>query len=104
MIASAAPILLIIGSTIFLHEKPKKKVLNGTLISLIGVIIIILRPFFENGLDSSLIGNILLTISMGLTVFYILLLKEISPKYNPLTLTFWIFMISAVSFLPLIKT
>jgi drug/metabolite transporter (DMT)-like permease len=101
VIASAAPILLIIGSTIFLHEKPKKKIINGTIISLIGVLIIILRPLFENGLDSSMIGNILFAISVGLTVLYTLLLKKISPKYNPLTLTFWIFIITAVSLLPL---
>jgi drug/metabolite transporter (DMT)-like permease len=101
IIASAAPILLIISSAIFLKEKPKKKVINGTLISLIGVLIIIIHPFFESGLNNSMIGNILLTISVGLSVFYTVLLKKISPKYNPLTLTFWIFIITAVSLLPL---
>lgn len=102
IISSAAPIFIIIGSAIFLHEKPKKKVIQGTIISLIGVLIIILRPLFENGLDSSLIGNIFFLVAMGLSVFYTLLLKEISPKYNPLALTFWIFLISSLSFLPLV--
>lgn len=102
IISSAAPIFIIIGSTIFLHEKIKKKMVQGTLISLLGVIIIVLRPIFENGMDSSLIGNILFIVSMGLSVFYTLLLKEIAPKYNPLTLTFWIFFITSLSFLPLV--
>lgn len=102
MISSAAPIFLIIGSTMFFHERLKKKIVEGTLISLVGVLFIILRPMFENGLDSTLIGNILFTISMGLSVFYTLMLKEIAPKYNPLTLTFWIFTITSISFLPLV--
>lgn len=102
MIASAAPIFLVIGSTIFLHEKIKKKVIEGTIVSLLGVMLIIIQPVLQNGMDSSLIGNILFTVSMGLSVFYTLLIKEIAPKYNPLTLTFWIFTISTISFLPLV--
>lgn len=102
IISSAAPIFIIIGSTIFLHKKPKKKIIQGTLISLVGILLIVLRPVFENGLDSSLIGNMLYVVAMGLSVFYTLMLKEIAPKYNPLSLTFWIFLISSISFLPLV--
>lgn len=102
IISSAAPIFLIIGSTLFLHEKIKKKVIFGMTVSLAGVVLIILRPIFETGVDNSLIGNLLFTVSMGLSVFYTLMLKEISPKYNPLTLTFWIFVISSISFIPLV--
>jgi drug/metabolite transporter (DMT)-like permease len=102
IIASAAPVFLILGSILFLHEKPKKKVLQGTLISLIGVLIIIFNPILETGLDYSLLGNLFFTVSMILSVVYTLLLKEIAPKYAPLTLTFWIFTITAVSFSPLV--
>jgi drug/metabolite transporter (DMT)-like permease len=100
IIFSAAPIFIIIGSTILLHEKPKRKVISGTLISLFGILIVILQPLFDKSISSSVLGNVLFIISMGLSVFYTLLLKEISPKYNPLTLTFWIFTITSISFLP----
>jgi drug/metabolite transporter (DMT)-like permease len=102
IISSAAPIFIIIGSAFFLHEKPKRKIIQGTLVSLIGVLIIVLRPIFENGVDSSLVGNLLFVVSMGLSVFFTLLLKEIAHKYNPLTLTFWIFLITSLSLLPLV--
>lgn len=102
IISSAAPIFIIIGSTIFLNEKPKRKIIQGTFISLIGILFIVLRPVFEHGLDSSLVGNMLYVVAMGLSVFYTLMLKEIAPKYNPLTLTFWIFLIGSISFLPLV--
>lgn len=102
VISSAAPLFLIIGSTIFLHEKLKRKVIQGSLISLIGVLIIVLQPLFQKGFDSGLVGNMLFIVSMGFGVFYTLLLKEISPKYSALTLTFWIFTLTALSFLPLV--
>lgn len=102
IISSAAPLFIIIGSTLFLHEKLKKKVMQGALISLIGVLIIVMRPLIEGGINNSLIGNLMFIVSMGLSVFYTLLLKEIAPKYNPLTLTFWIFLLTAISFSPFI--
>jgi drug/metabolite transporter (DMT)-like permease len=102
IISSAAPVFLILGSMLFLHEKPKKKVLRGTAISLIGIAIIILRPIFEQGLDSSILGNLFFIVSMILSVIYTLLLKEIAAKYNAFTLTFWIFAIAAITLSPLV--
>ena len=75
IIECAAPIFIIFGSTFFLHEKMKTKMLKGAIVSLIGVILIVLRPIFENGYDSTLIGNLFFIVSMGLFVFYTLLHK-----------------------------
>lgn len=102
IISSAGPLFLIFGSIFFLHEKPKKRVIEGTLVSLLGVMIIILRPLFEKGGDASIVGNIFFIVSMILGVSYTLLLKEIAPKYRPMTLTFWIFTIASVCFLPFV--
>src|SRR5579864_4922114 len=44
IIASTIPIFLIFGAIFFLHEKPNTKTIIGTVVSLIGVIIIIVRP------------------------------------------------------------
>jgi len=100
IIYSAAPIFIIIGSAIMLHENPKIKVIGGTIISLLGIMIVILQPLLNSNAGDSILGNILFIVSMGISVFYTLLLKELSPKYNPLTLTFWIFTLTATSFLP----
>src|SRR3989344_8752793 len=61
IIIASAPIILIISSVIFLNEKLRAKVLLGTLISLLGVLAIILRPLIESGgLTGSVLGNFLL--------------------------------------------
>lgn len=100
IIASAAPIFLLIGSALFLKEKIKNKTIYGTIVSLLGVIIIILRPLIEQGLDASIIGNVLLLISTAAFVVYTILLKEYNFKYNAFTLTFWLFVITAIIYFP----
>ena len=101
IIASSAPILLLIGSYFVLKEKPKKKTLFGTILGLAGVLLIIFMPIIERGLEGEILGNLLFVVSMCSFALYTILLKEFKLPYSPLTLTFWIFAIATVSFFPL---
>lgn len=101
VIASAGPIFLILGSVFFLHEKLRPKVVAGTIVSLLGVMVIIIQPIIEKGLDGSVIGNLLFVFATIGAVGHTILLKELAQKYSALTLTFWSFAIGALTFLPL---
>lgn len=101
IIGSAAPIFIIIGSIAFLKEKFNKKVILGAGVSLIGITIIVLRPFLEDRGDGALAGNLLLVIGTLAVVIYTLMLKKIDSSYSTLTITFWTFMIAAIFFLPM---
>ena len=101
IIASIAPIIIILGSWLFLHEKPRLKVVIGTTLALLGIGAIVLQPLIEHGLSSSLLGNAFFVIATLGTVGHALLLKKFIEKYRPLSITFWSFAIGAVSFLPL---
>lgn len=100
IIGSSAPVFLIIGAMFFLKEKPKKRVIFGTSISLIGVLVIILQPLIETGLDSSILGNIFFLLSMICAVLYALLMKKFNLKYPISTITFWLFAITALTYFP----
>jgi drug/metabolite transporter (DMT)-like permease len=100
IIASSAPIFLILGSFFFLKEKISQKVIMGTAISLIGVSIIILRPLFDHGLDGTILGNLMFLFSTLAFVVYTLLLKEHTFKHNAATVTFYLFAFSTVIFFP----
>lgn len=100
IIASSAPIFLIIGSFFMLKEKIKVKTAIGTLISLFGVIIVVLQPLLNNGFDSSIIGNILFILATLSLVLYTLLLKEYNLPYSSRTITFWMFALSTLIFFP----
>ncbi|MBI2033289.1 MAG: DMT family transporter [Candidatus Levybacteria bacterium] len=100
IIASSGPILLILGSMIFLKEHPGIKKIAGGLMGLMGVIIIILQPLIEKGLDASVTGNLFLIIATLSSIIPVFILRKLTKIYEPMTLVFWSFVISAITFLP----
>jgi len=104
IIASSGPIVLYLASIIVLGEKPHKKVLIGTLVSLAGVFAIIGQPILLKRIDGELLGNLFFVIATLGAVAHALVLKRISVKIPTLTLTFWMFFIGSVSFfIPAVK-
>lgn len=101
IILSAGPIILIIGSFFYLKEKLKQKVVAGTLVSLLGVLVIVIMPLLKQGLDGNVIGNILLVGAAIGSVIHALLLKKILPNYKALTIAFWSFLIGSLPLIPL---
>ncbi len=100
VIASTAPVFLLIGAIALFHEKARKKLLLGMILSFVGVIVIVVEPVITSGIDISFMGNIFFLVAMCLSVVYILLLKELAPKYHVITLLFWTFAIAAITLLP----
>ena len=94
IISSTMPIYLILGSILFLHEIPKAKVILGTLVSLIGVLIIIFRPIDHQYLTALVTGNVDFILSVLSLACYTLLLKWLKPPYHSSTLVFWMFFIA----------
>lgn len=107
IIGSSAAIFIILGSMIFLKEHPKKKVIIGTVLSLLGVLTIVFSPFLTDGAHTasqnvaSFVGNIFLIIAVLGSVIHTLILRKIAKVYPTATLTFWSFMIGFVSFIPM---
>ena len=102
IIFSIGPIILIIASIIFLKERPKSKVIIGTAISLFGICTIILRPLLDSGNLGSIVGNLILFIVTIFSVIQVLLLKKLTERNNPLTITFWTFLIGSIPLIPLV--
>lgn len=100
IILSAGPIVLILGSFFYLKEKLKLKVISGTFVSLLGILLIVLLPLFREGLDGSILGNLFLVGAAVGSVVHSLLLKKIMPKYKALTIAFWQFLIGSLPLLP----
>ncbi|CAN5191984.1 DMT family transporter [soil metagenome] len=100
IITAAAPIFLILGSVILFKERVKKKVILGSGISLLGVLLIIIRPLFDKGIDGSIIGNILFVLGTLSFVTYTILIKEYSTHLRTTTVTFYMFAFATVIFFP----
>lgn len=101
IISSSGPVFLYLFSILILHEKRHYKVLIGTIISLVGVLIIVGQPLLTNSLDEQILGNLFFIIAMLGAVGHAVISKEILQKYNALSITFWSFLIGSITFLPM---
>jgi len=101
IIDSSVPLFLIIGAVLFLKETPKPKMLFGMAVSLIGILIIIIRPSDHISPTGSILGNIFLLLSVFSLVGYTLLLKKFKLSYPASTLLFWMFLLATITFFPL---
>ena len=104
IIVSSGPIFLILFAMLFLKEHPKRKVFLGTFVSLLGVLLIILRPAFEKGLDSSIIGNVFFLATTIGSVYHTIMTKRLIERYSIMTLTFWYMFLGSLPLIPFVVT
>lgn len=103
ILLATVPTFTVLSAVIFLKEKLKIHTIIGIIVSFIGTIIIIGQPIFKHQSQSQtvIIGDTLILVSVIAWALYTIVNKEIAVKYQPLTVLPVIFLIGAVSFLPL---
>lgn len=99
LIASSAPIFIVLYSLLFLKEKPKKKLVVGSLIGLFGVILVLSAPLIIDGKLSAL-GNLFYLLAMLGGVIAVLLVRQIAKRNSAQAITFWSFAIGGAGFIP----
>ncbi len=102
IIASSAPIFIYFFSIFFLKERPKRKVLIGIFVSLIGVLTIILSPIFLNFKKinfGEVEGNFFILLATLGYVFSTIISKDLLRKVNPYFVSFFSFFSSSILFL-----
>lgn len=101
VIGSSQPILTLLFAILFLRERFQPRKFMGMLLGTLGILLIVLEPLLEVGIDGSVIGNIFLVIAAVAAVGQTIAGKKVLPRYEPFAFTFWSFVIGAASFLPL---
>lgn len=100
LIGSSAPIFILLYALFFLgREKPKKKLISGSLIGLFGVLLVLITPLFKNG-NLAALGNLYYLIGMFGGVIAIILARKVMKRNDPVTITFWTFVVGSVGFIP----
>lgn len=100
LIGSAAPIFVVIISIFFLHEKTKLKTIAGSILGLLGVLIVLIQPILEKGIDGSFNGNVLLILATLASIVHLFISKSLGKKYQPITIAFYSFLLASLSFIP----
>ena len=106
IIGSSGPIFIYLLSIIFLKEKPKKKVLIGMLIALIGVLVIIISPIFlerKKFIIGAIEGNLFILIAVFGGVLQTIIGRDILKKINPFQVAAITFLFGSLTFLPFIS-
>lgn len=101
IIGASGPIFLLIFASILFHEKLRRKTLLGTLISMLGVLIIVFQPTPIEQTKGFLLGNLFLLLSTLSGVIHTFLLKKLITRYSLFSLNFWSSLLSALFLMPL---
>lgn len=107
LIGATTPVLLLLAGWWFLKEKVNRKEKIGTVLALLGTLVIVFEPIYRGEvLDHTFsltrtTGNVLVLLGNLAWVAYTILSKEISKKYSALTVTFISIIVGLVTFLPL---
>lgn len=100
IIGSAGPVFIILFSFLLLRAKPRKKILVGALLGLIGVLMFLITPLFRTGAHIVSLGNVFLLISALGGIVHAIIGHDLLKKYSVLIITFWSFVIGTLSFVP----
>lgn len=100
LIASSAPIFLILYSLFFLkREKPKSKLVTGSLVGLIGVITVLGAPLILDGKIAA-VGNLYYLLAMIGSALGVIIMRKMMKRNNPYAITFWTFITGSLGFVP----
>lgn len=87
VISSFVPLLVALGAWIFLKEKLKIRGILGLFMSITGIVILTLMSGNDESADKIILGNIMEVGAMVAAAANMLIIKKLSDRYNPWTLT-----------------
>ncbi len=100
VIMVTSPIIVLTFATIFLKEKATKKKLIGIFIGMFGAILLIMYGRDVNTATNATLGNILVFVNATSYAMYLILIKNLTKKYHPLTLAKWLYLFGLILVIP----
>jgi len=100
IIITAIPVLVVIFSAFILKEKITSNKLLGISVGAIGAILLIAYGNKSQGTSSTL-GNLFVFLNACSYALYLVLVKPLMKKYNPLTVISWVFLFGFLFVFPI---
>ena len=100
IIMTLSPILVIIFSAIIIKEKITIRKLLGIFLGIVGAATLILKSGSISLDNTFFVGNILIFINATSYSIYLVLVKTLMTKYNPITVMFYVFSFGLIFVLP----
>lgn len=100
MIIGLTPVVTVLLASLFFSEPLSRRRIAGSLLSFLGVVLIVLRPKTGEALDSWR-GDLLIGLGVLSWVFYTLLSRAALARHSPMTVTFGTISIGTALLAPL---
>ena len=100
VIMVTTPIIVLTFSAFILKEKATKRKLSGILIGMFGAILLIVYGNDIGVSSNAVLGNILVFINAASYALYLILIKNLTQKYHPLSLAKWLYLFGLFLVLP----
>ncbi|MGG8495364.1 DMT family transporter [Tenacibaculum sp. TC6] len=95
------PIMVLIFSSILLKERLFLRKIIGVVIGLIGAVVLILYGNNqEDNAENMMLGNFLVFINAASYAMYLVLVREVIQKYNPIVFVKWLYLFGFLLVLP----
>lgn len=102
LLSALAPVVVLLLSAIFLKERPTRRKLFGILFSMSGAALIIWLSGSGNTQHETGTIGILYSLATVLCFSsFLVITRKVSMRYQPVTVTKWMFLVSAIVALPL---
>jgi len=96
-----APILVLIFASILLKEKLILRKIAGVVIGLIGAVILIVYGSSSNAdAKNMMLGNFLVFVNAASYAMYLVQVKKLIAKYNPIVFVKWLYLFGLIFVLP----
>lgn len=99
VLIATGPLFTLLLSSIFLKEKITKRVLIGCIVGFVGITVITMSHLSGNP-QLSPVGDLMIIGSILALVIYEIFSKKLFETYTPLVVTFYSFLIGAITFGP----
>lgn len=100
IIYTSVPVLVLIFSYFILNEKITRTKIFGIIIGGTGALMLIIYSNKNEG-TSTLLGNALIFLNAIFYAFYLVYVKPLMKKYQPITVISWVFLIGFIFMIPI---
>ena len=100
VIMVSTPILVLIFSAFIIKERPTGKKISGILIGMLGATVLIVFGKEVGTSSNPVLGNLLIFANASFYSLYLILIKNLTKKYHPITLAKWLYLFGFFMVLP----
>lgn len=100
VIMVSTPILVLIFSAFIIKERPTGKKISGIFIGMLGATVLIVFGKEVGTASNPILGNLLIFANATFYSLYLIMIKDLTKKYHPITLAKWLYLLGFFMVLP----